>query len=454
MGTVNLGNQTVSVKFRHPVTSTIVNAQNNFVVEPGIYRGGYPSTSGANLVISPFVVVIRDDLGSDACARIRTTQDISISWTSFGYTPGNFIVLRWPYEANVNACYLEVHNVAASALKATDIIVAKYNSYSSFDFSRRSSFGVINSFLRVVPTFPSASRNVVIKPGVIWTGSSSRQYTETILPISSTTQDTYVYIDPASNWNIATTNNPAVLAGKIPLAQILATTSNISEQFIIDMRSQINLLTGVDNTTIGYNSNQQLQVLDNSINQNKILLDHNSYLRIKNSQNTATDVIGLQNNNIRTGGELYIGKTDSANGGGRIRNVSDPVDDLDAVNLRTLRDRAEPLAVRIEPWRTDDWYDWYISQIYAGEVNNLLNQLYPNAPIGKIAFVVSPIRNYVGVGNGVATPTIRCMNPYKKMPSGVWEAIGEGSWGDTRYRDGTQTAFVAWYRQPYPSTLK
>jgi hypothetical protein len=159
MGSVNYGNQTISVQFFAPADAKVINKR-HFAIRPiGIYSGGDLSKVSDILVsVSPLLCEIA---GAEHQVKVATADPATISVSNT--TP--YVVLRWDYaESPTN--YMDI--LAVASPDVNDLIVGKCiyagSTLTSFDYAERSNPNVMDLFLKVEPTIP-ASMYVKVRAG-------------------------------------------------------------------------------------------------------------------------------------------------------------------------------------------------------------------------------------------------------------------------------------------------
>lgn len=267
---VDVGGQTISVKYFAPGNSAEVNERFLGIRPVGIYSGGFLSVvNTSNAQISTLVCEISDGTHQ---VRVETTAAVSLSVAAA--TP--YVVLRWGYTGDTND-YMELLAVSSANVRATDVVVGKCvfvgGALSEFDYGDathpRTYPNVLDLNLKVIP---AGALRVWVLPG--WVQSNLTGYfvplqkSSSLTPPASNSKIYLVYIDPtdgtvnvdSSGASAATPVAPSY-AQKIVLAEITlaAGASSIAAANIKDVRAFLNAgLPGVDGTTITQNSDNEL----------------------------------------------------------------------------------------------------------------------------------------------------------------------------------------------------
>ena len=256
--TARLGNQTVTIKYRDEVNSGLVNARQHMVIEPGIYQGGLILASSATEVqVGPLVAEVPDSGGTDNQVRVYMPEPYTKQWDAASLP---YLVLRWTYTGNASEDYVDI--VATSTLTVYDVIICKCSSASgAINYETRQSSTDRGNFLKVVPVFPTPTlSSVVVKPGVVWTGSTLVTVVEQAVTIGTVSTTTYVYVVPTSG-AVGQTTTLSTLRGKIVLARVVKTAgAAIDERCITDMRNFLAISNVPDNNTLVYDTNGKLSV--------------------------------------------------------------------------------------------------------------------------------------------------------------------------------------------------
>jgi len=274
----NVGDQTVTLLYYAPATSAQVNKRFKDIRQTGIYSGGYLSiVDSSHAQLSPLVCEINDDTHQ---VRIETESAVTISVAQA--TP--YVVLRWTYTGSTSD-YMEILAVATPS--TNDLVVGKCTfagggALQGFDYGDndypRSTPNIQDLFLKVEPTGDNDLR-VRIRSGRVQGHSGITfvpdQKSNLFTPPSSNSKVYLVYVDPDtgtvsidSSGSESANPVPPAYKGKLVLAEVTlaSTDTSITADKINDVRP---FLTpghrGVDNTTIGVNSDGKLYVKSNSI---------------------------------------------------------------------------------------------------------------------------------------------------------------------------------------------
>lgn len=245
MGSSNLGNQIITVKYYAPATTAVVDRRNVDIEAVGVYKGGLLTRINDTTVeVGTMVVEIRD---TSSQVRVETQSAVNITLTSA--TP--YIVARWTYVAAV-ANYLDLLAVAYGSIQDNDIILGKCTYAGSvmtgIDYGLRTITMKLKEFLKVEPTSP-ASMKVHVKGGITSYGARKLQIAEQDSPFTITAPSVnpridYVYISEAGVVSVETgaeAASPVVkdYQSRIVLAEIyliVGQTSIIADD-ITDVRS-------------------------------------------------------------------------------------------------------------------------------------------------------------------------------------------------------------------------
>jgi hypothetical protein len=309
---IDVGSQTLSLKYGASGNSREINERFVDVRPPGIYEGGYLSlVDASNARLSPLVCEIGDGTHQ---LRIETTTNVTVAVASA--TP--YVILRWSYTADA-LDYMQVMAVASGSILTTDVVVGLCTftgggALNGFSYVGRTNPAVMNLFLKVVPSEDSELK-VRVRGGRIQNG---KQY------INIPDQKSSLFTAPASNSRIdllylnRSTGAVSILqgtaaaspvapsyGGKLVLAEvtIAAGATNIVASNIQDVRDFTNMSYDVDGTTIEVDSNGKLAAKASVLGQSDVV--------IASSQIVATTsyalASGMTINMTTTGGTLIIG---------------------------------------------------------------------------------------------------------------------------------------------------
>jgi len=244
MGSINHGNQTISVQFFSAADAKVVNKRHNGVRQRGIYSGGYMSKVSDTVInVSPLIVELGD---VDHQVRVETIADATVV-VSVG-TP--YLVLRWSYaESNTN--YMDMLALAIGSILPNDVIIGKCvyagSILNSFDYTQRLTPNDFNLFLGIVPTVPESMR-VRVHAGRVNYGSSNKdvidQQSEILVTPGTDKRIDVIYVDTDGSVKVYSGSVSAVPVApdynnKKVLAEITLTAGQISilKTDIKDVRS-------------------------------------------------------------------------------------------------------------------------------------------------------------------------------------------------------------------------
>ena len=249
MGSVNNGNQLITVKYYDPVDSTVVNKRDYGIIQTGIYSGGLlTKVDNSTVTLEVLVCQIKD---SDYQVRIETQAAYNVTVSSA--TP--YVILRWAYVDGQINNYMDILAVSSGNIQDNDLVVGEclYSgaTLTGFDYGERSEPNSFDNFLKVTETVTPSMR-VRIKAGHCTYGTSNfaidNQQSPLITAPSGNPKIDLVYVDNAGNIQIsagveAASPSAPSYAGKLVLAEVYLTVgmTEIENEDITDVRPWLNL---------------------------------------------------------------------------------------------------------------------------------------------------------------------------------------------------------------------
>jgi hypothetical protein len=265
---VDVGNQSISLKFGSSGNSREINRRFVGIRPTGIYSGGYLTVVDASHAsLSALIAEIEDGTHQ---LRIATTTVVSTLVSSA--IP--YIVLRWAYTGNTSD-FMEI--LAVSTPATYDLIVGKCTFtgggvLNGFVYSERSNPEVLDLFLQVEAS-ETAELRVRIRGGRIQNGKENidipDQKSGTFIPPGSNSRIDLVYVDRTagtiaidSSGTAAATPVAPSYAGRLILAEVTLSAGDLSvaSAAIKDVRDFVNMNYAVDDTTIQVDANGKLAV--------------------------------------------------------------------------------------------------------------------------------------------------------------------------------------------------
>jgi len=262
----NVGNQTVTILYRSPANSSVVNKRFQDIRQVGIYKGGYLSiVDSSHAKLSPLVCEISDGTYQ---VRVETASEVSSIAVSSS-TP--YVVLRWQYTGSDDD-YMEI--LAVSTPSSNDLVVGKCvfdggGNLNGFDYQDddypRTTPHTQDLFLKVEPSESNELR-VRIRAGRVQTGSGvvyiADQKSDLFTPPDSGSRIDLVYITDEGSVAIDSSGTPGTdpsppsYDGRLVLAEVTlsAGDTNITADKIRDVRSFLSYPLLPDGETIERNS--------------------------------------------------------------------------------------------------------------------------------------------------------------------------------------------------------
>jgi len=211
---VNVGGQTISLKYGSPGNSAEINERFLSIRSVGIYTGGLLTVSdGSHATISPLVCEINDGTHQ---VRIQTTINVTLAVAS----ASPYVVLRWSYTGDT-ADYMELLAVASgSVVSATDVVIGKCvftaGSLTGFDYGDSTFSRTVPSthdlYLKVVPSVGTTLKALVM-PGWIQAQQVKHfvpmQETSALVPPVTHPKIYLVIVDEAGTISIDSTGTEA-----------------------------------------------------------------------------------------------------------------------------------------------------------------------------------------------------------------------------------------------------
>lgn len=256
------GSQLVTLAYKSPDASAMVNRRLYKVVPTGIYEGGYIKVTGGsgpyNVTVSPLVCEIADSTAETDGTQVRVQTRAESD--SLSVAVGRYVVLRWTYTGNEGDDYMEI--LAVATPDDNDLVVGKIitDGAISYDDDADGKYGRSNPnvqalFLKPEPTDTTAEASdalkVRVRAGWIQTATGwvyvKDQKTVAITPPAGAGQSRtdLVYIDSTGTVQVQTntsaTTTPLDYAGKFVVAEVTTTNgdSAIVASQIKDVRSLV-----------------------------------------------------------------------------------------------------------------------------------------------------------------------------------------------------------------------
>lgn len=243
MGSINYGNQVISVGYKDPANAWVVNKRHLGTRARGIYKGGLLSkVSDVSVEISPLLCEIGD---ANHQVRVETSGIATVEVNSS--TP--VIVLRWAYiEETVN--FMDILAVTEASVQENDIIVGKAIyiglTLQGFSYVTRTVPLSMSTLLKVVPTSPVSMR-LHVKGGRISFKKSylvEEQDTSAFVAPTAKPRIDFIYVDKDGLIKVAKgaeadVPEPASMSGKVVLALVKLSPgmTDITEDDLVDVRS-------------------------------------------------------------------------------------------------------------------------------------------------------------------------------------------------------------------------
>ncbi len=265
---VDVGNQSLSLKFGASGNSANINRRFVGIRPTGVYSGGYLTiVDSSHASLSALVCEIEDGTHQ---LRIATTTVVNILVSA----ASPYVVLRWAYTGNTSD-FMEI--LAVSTPATYDLIVGKCTftgggALNGFVYSERSNPEVLDLFLQVEAS-EEAELRVRIRGGRLQNGKENidipDQKSGTFIPPGSNSRIDLVYVDRTtgtvaidSSGTAAATPVAPSYAGRLILAEVTLSAGDLSvaSSAIKDVRDFVNMSYAVDDTTIQVDANGKLAV--------------------------------------------------------------------------------------------------------------------------------------------------------------------------------------------------
>jgi len=253
----DVGTQTVSIKFYDRIDSSIVNKRYNDIRQLGIYKGGWLTKSGSNVIVSPVVCEITDGTHQ---VRVETTTNVTVTSVTTNY----YLVLRWTYTGVATADYMELLAVATPA--ANDLVLGQLTAggivYSNATYPRTTPH-TMDQFLKVVPdNRGTETYKVFIKKGTTQSPSGLNIiYDQKIELTSYNGKTVMIYVDTYTG--IVTASEVAAYNGKLVVAIVVVDAEVITADKITDVRPFLN--QDQHKTQFAYGSAAGSDVVDKTV---------------------------------------------------------------------------------------------------------------------------------------------------------------------------------------------
>lgn len=251
MGTINLGDQTITYSFQYPGGAQEFNKINFALLPRGIYSGGTLEKVSSSVVnINPFICYFSDSL-NELGVRVQTLESKGISVSE----SEPYIVIQFSWENSLNQGLIKTKEYAD--IDDDDIIIGRCEYVNnvlqdSFDYTRShrpyiSGIKESSKELNVLSTEPFSNK-VLIKGGSLTTMNREITISETLSPaISNTTlgRIDLVYMDDDGSIKIdegvdSSTPVPNSYLGKYVLAEVHrgASSSYITQNDIVNVSNE------------------------------------------------------------------------------------------------------------------------------------------------------------------------------------------------------------------------
>lgn len=187
---VDVGTQTVTIKYFDPADSAVLNRIGVDGRKTGIYTGGYlTKVSDVSVTLSVLTCEISDGTYQ---VRVKTASVVTIAVGAA--VP--YVVLRWAYTGSAANDYMDFVAVALGGILATDLVVGQCTfagaTLTGFVYTLRSTPSTMDLFLKVEPTIP-ASLKVRVRAGRINYGSANYDIVD---------QDSPLFVAPGAGTRI------------------------------------------------------------------------------------------------------------------------------------------------------------------------------------------------------------------------------------------------------------
>lgn len=273
---VDVGSQTISLKYQAPGNSPEINERFVDIRPTGIYSGGTLTVVDAtHALLDTLVCEI-----TDGTHQVRVETTVAVSIVVGSATP--YIVLRWSYTGNTSD-YMEILAVSSANIQSNDLVVAKCSFAASalngFDYGDteypRTVPNVQNLWLKVIPK-GSGSLKALVLPGWYQSHTASvhmpLQETDALVPPIASNKVYLVYLNvetgaiaiDSTGIEGASPSAPSY-TGRLVLAEITlaSTDTQLTANKIKDVRPFITHgRQSVDGTTITTNASGQLKRTD------------------------------------------------------------------------------------------------------------------------------------------------------------------------------------------------